>query len=66
MPMYTVGEYELREMADDLVNYTLTDAGALENYIVFLWQELERLDPEKWQAVFRVEYSDLVERMGEA
>jgi hypothetical protein len=66
MTIHTIGTYELRELADDLVNYTMTDAGELEDYIVFLWQELERLDPERWQAVFRVEYADLVERMGDA
>ncbi len=57
--------HELHELADDTVNYTLTNAGELEGYLVFLWQELERLDPERWTANLRVEYADLKERMNE-
>ena len=57
--------HELHELADDTVNYTLTNAGELEGYLVFLWQELERLDPERWTANLRVEYGDLKERMNE-
>ena len=57
--------HELHDLADDTVNYTLTNAGELEGYLVFLWQELERLDPERWTANLRVEYADLKERMNE-
>ena len=57
--------HELHDLADDTVNYTLTNAGELEGYLVFLWQELERLDPERWTANLRVEYADLKERMKE-
>ena len=49
---------DLYDLADDTVNYTLTDRGALEGYLVFLWQELERLDPEKWGANLRIELAD--------
>lgn len=56
---------DLYDLADDTVNYTLTDRGALEGYLVFLWQELERLDPEKWGANLRMELADMKARMEE-
>ena len=57
--------HELHELANDTVNYTHTNDGWLEGYLVFLWQELERLDPERWTANLRVAYSDFKERMNE-
>lgn len=55
---------DLYDLADDLVD-TLVREGELEGYLVFLWQELERLEPEKWGANLRIELADLKARMEE-
>lgn len=55
---------DLYDLADDIVD-SLTRQGELEGYLVFLWQELERLDPEKWGANLRIELADLKARMEE-
>ena len=48
---------DLYDLADDLVD-NLVREGDLEGYLVFLWQELERLDPEKWGVNLRIELAD--------
>ena len=55
---------DLYDLADDLVD-NLVREGDLEGYLVFLWQELERLDPEKWGANLRIELAELKARMEE-
>ena len=55
---------DLYDLADDLVD-TLVRDGELEGYLVFLWQELERLQPEKWGANLRIELADMKARMEE-
>lgn len=55
---------DLHDLADDLVD-NLVREGELEGYLVFLWQELERLEPEKWGANLRIELADLKARMEE-
>ena len=60
--MTFIDTQDMYDLADDTVA-SLTRQGELEGYLVFLWQELERLDPEKWSAILRVELADLQERM---
>lgn len=55
---------DLYDLADDLVD-SLVREGELEGYLVFLWQELERLAPEKWGANLRIELADMKARMEE-
>ena len=55
---------DLYDLADDLVD-NLVREGDLEGYLVFLWQELERLQPEKWGANLRIELADMKARMEE-
>ena len=55
---------DLYDLADDLID-SLVREGELEGYLVFLWQELERLQPEKWGANLRIELDDLKARMEE-
>lgn len=55
---------DLYDLADDTVD-TLVRDGELEGYLVFLWQELERLQPEKWGANLRIELADMKARMEE-
>lgn len=55
---------DLYDLADDIVD-SLTREGELEGYLVFLWQELERIQPEKWGANLRIELADLKARMEE-
>jgi hypothetical protein len=62
--MTCIDTQDLYDLADDLTD-NLVREGELEGYLVFLWQELERLDPEKWGAILRVELADMQERMEE-
>jgi hypothetical protein len=45
---------QYRALADDLVE-NLYMEGEIENYVIFLWQELEKLDP-KWTETLNTDY----------
>ena len=50
-------EEQYRALADDLVE-NLHMEGEIENYIIFLWQELEKLDPT-WTETLSIDSIDL-------
>lgn len=53
---------DLYALANDTVD-SLSRMGELEGYLVFLWQELELLDPQRWTTALRIDIADLKERM---
>ena len=53
---------DLYALANDTVD-SLSRMGELEGYLVFLWQELELLDPQRWTNALRIDIADLKERM---
>jgi hypothetical protein len=54
---------QYRALADDLVE-NLYMEGEIENYVIFLWQELEKLDPT-WTETLSIDSIDLEARLAE-
>ena len=54
---------QYRALADDLVQNLFIE-GEIENYIIFLWQELEKLDPT-WTETLSIDSIDLEARLAE-